>query len=132
MTQKILDKQSNFKQALTRLEEINEKRPFSDLEQTGMIQRFVFTLELGWRLLEEVLVTEGNFEIKGSRDVVRIASKRGLINNSELWMEMIDKRNKLAHQYNEQSANDTFSRIKKAFISELQSLDTYITKNYKK
>ena len=65
--EKIIDRFENFDKALFKLDEISENREFTDLEKTGLILRFVFTLEISWKLLQDVLENEGNFDFKGVR-----------------------------------------------------------------
>jgi nucleotidyltransferase substrate binding protein (TIGR01987 family) len=128
---KIQQKFENFDNALERLNEIKTSKNFSDLEKTGLVQRFNFTIELAWKTLETILEFEGNLEqIRGSKDVVRIALKRGLITNGEVWMEMLDKRNQIAHEYNETKSIIIFSRIKKVFVEELNVFKDFVQKTY--
>ena len=131
MNSKIQDKFENFSKALEKLNEIKSKPSFSDLEKTGMIQRFNFTIELAWKTLEAILEFEGNLEqIRGSKDVLRIALKRNLITKGELWMEMLDKRNQMAHQYDESKSGEIFNRIKLAFVTELNDFRDFVENNY--
>ena len=131
MDSKIAEKFENFAKALSKLKEIQLDRTFSDLEKTGLIQRYNFTVELAWKTLEAILEFEGNLErIRGSKDVLRIALKRDLIDNGELWMEMLDKRNQMAHQYDETKSTEIFSRIKKAFVEALDNFKSFVEKYY--
>jgi nucleotidyltransferase substrate binding protein (TIGR01987 family) len=50
-------------------------------------------------------------EIRGSRDAAREAFSIGLISNGEIWMEMINSRNKTTHTYDEETANEIFTKI---------------------
>ena len=60
---------------------------------------------------------QGNAEIDGSRDAIRFAFSSYLIENGELWMEMIKSRIKTSHTYDEKTANDIYDKI----ISEYHS-----------
>lgn len=131
MDSKIEQKFENFSKALNKLNEIKSDKQFSDLEKTGLIQRFNFSLELAWKTLEEILVFEGNLEqIRGAKDVIRVALKRGLIENGDIWMEMLDKRNQMAHQYDEQKSNQIFGRVKNEFVTELNKFQHFVLKDY--
>lgn len=92
---------SNFEKALSKLSEVILKPEIalSDLEKEGLIQRFEFTHELSWNVMKDFLVYDGIQNIIGSRSAVREAFNKGIIKNGEVWMEMIETRNKTSHTY---------------------------------
>lgn len=99
---------SNYTRALHQLDlavELATHRPLSDLEKQGLIQGFEYTHELAWNVLKDYLEYEGIHGIVGSRGAVREAFKRGLIENGEAWMSMIDTRALTSHAYNLATAN---------------------------
>ncbi len=105
MTEDIRWKQrfENYKLAfyqLTLAVELSRQRPLSNLEKQGVIQGFEFVHELAWNVLKDYLAYEGIQGIVGSRGTVREAFKRGLIEDGEIWMDMIEKRNLSSHTYN--------------------------------
>jgi len=105
MTEDIRWKQrfENFNRALQQLTlavELSKQRSLSDLEKQGVIQGFEFVHELAWNVLKDFLEYEGIQNIVGSRSAVREAFKRGLIDNGEIWMDMIEKRSLSSHTYN--------------------------------
>ncbi|MCK6388374.1 MAG: nucleotidyltransferase substrate binding protein [Zoogloea sp.] len=98
----------NFGRALHQLTlgvELAATRPLSDLEKQGLIQGFEYTHELAWKVLKDYLEYEGVHGIVGSRGAVREAFRRGLVEDGEAWMDMIDKRNLTSHTYNLDTAN---------------------------
>ncbi|MDD4907140.1 MAG: nucleotidyltransferase substrate binding protein [Methylobacter tundripaludum] len=105
MTEDIRWKQrfENYKLALYQLTlavELSRQRPLSNLEKQGVIQGFEFVHELAWNVLKDYLAYEGIQGIVGSRGAVRESFKRGLIEDGETWMDMIEKRNLSSHTYN--------------------------------
>lgn len=103
-----LQRLSNYQRALARLRsaaELAESRPLSELEKLGLIQTFEFVFELAWNLMKDYFLYQGDPGITGSRDAIRTASKQGLIDDGEGWMQMIKSRNQSAHTYNEATAN---------------------------
>lgn len=104
----------NFEKAFLLLEEavdLNNQRAITDLEKQGLIQRFEFTHELAWNVLRDYFEYQGNTSITGSRDAVREAFNKGLVENGEGWMEMIKSRNMSSHTYNEEVADKIMERI---------------------
>jgi nucleotidyltransferase substrate binding protein (TIGR01987 family) len=77
----------------------------------GLIQRFEYTHELAWNVMKDYAVYQGNSSIGGSRDASREAFQLQLIANAHVWMDMISSRNKTSHTYNEDTAEEIFSKI---------------------
>lgn len=115
---------NSFKKAFSRLREAVElakQRELSDLEAQGLIQGFVYTHELAWNTLKDFLQVH-DFKLYGSRDTTRAAFKEGIIENGEVWMEMIRHRNLTAHTYNEDTAEEVVSAILNIFYSEFETI----------
>jgi nucleotidyltransferase substrate binding protein (TIGR01987 family) len=131
---------SNYNRALDKLAEVVSKidadnddedifELLSDLEKEGLIQRFEYTHELAWNVMKDYAEYQGNTSIGGSRDATREAFSIGLIQNGEVWMDMIKSRNLTTHTYNEDTANGIFLKIIKdyfvnfeAFRSKMETL----------
>ena len=104
----------NFSKALSQLSSavsLAQQRPLSELEQQGLIQAFEFTHELAWNMLKDFLQSRGTFNLFGSRDATREAFATGLIENGEVWMDMIQSRNRTTHTYDQTTANEIASAI---------------------
>ena len=120
----------NYKKALKALIEAVElslERELSNLEKQGLIQSFEFTYELGWTLLKDYLIYQGNPDIKGSRDTIRNAYKIELIVDGDIWMDMINSRNVSSHTYNEAVAEDIIKKIKEYYMDAFESLEVKMT-----
>jgi nucleotidyltransferase substrate binding protein (TIGR01987 family) len=116
----------NYKRALAALDRavaIAEERPFSELEEQGVIKGFEFTHELSWNLLKDFLESKGFADIHGSRDTTRIAFREGYIENGEVWMNMIESRNKSSHTYNTDTAQAIVRLILDTYIGEFRKLN---------
>lgn len=82
-----------------------------EIVKEGLIQRFEYTHELGWNVMKEYAEYQGNFDIKGSRDATRQGFKMNLFTNGEVWMDMIKSRNSTTHTYNEETADEIYTKI---------------------
>ena len=112
---------NNFVKAFAQLEEavkLSRQRELSKLEQQGLIQAFEYTHELAWKTMKDFLEERGVLNIYGSRDATREAFKAGLIENGEVWMEMIQSRNLTSHTHNEETAAIIFSAIVDTYFAE--------------
>jgi len=76
------------------------QRELSELEQQGLIQAFEFTHELAWNTLKDFLESRGASNLYGSKDATREGFAKGLLEDGEAWMAMIQSRNQTTHTYN--------------------------------
>lgn len=58
---------------------------------------------------------QGIVNVAGSRDATREAFQLKLVSNGKIWMDMIGSRNQTSHTYNEETANEIYSKIMKAY-----------------
>jgi len=96
------------------------ERELSDLERQGLIQAFEFTHELGWNTLKDFLESRGTANLYGSKDATREAFAKGLIENGEAWMAMIQSRNRTSHTYNEEIAAEIARAILSSYAAEFE------------
>ena len=112
-------KLSSYRKALSRLAEVvnvAKNRQLNEFEADGMIQRFEFTFELAWKLMKSYAEYQGtDKEIMGSRDAIRWAYENKLVANSNVWMEMVKRRNDTSHTYDENTAAEVVLRIKDSY-----------------
>jgi len=123
---------SIFNIALSQLEKgvsLAGERELTDLEEQGLIQLFEYTHELSWNVMKDYFAYQGNTDIKGSRDAIREAFNKGLIENGETWMETIRSRQRTVHTYNEETASEIarkiiedYTPIFQAFRNKMESL----------
>jgi nucleotidyltransferase substrate binding protein (TIGR01987 family) len=83
----------------------------SVLEKEGLIQRFEYTFELAWKTLKDYLEYQ-KVEVSFPREVIKAAFHHGLIIDGEVWMDMLEQRNLLAHTYDEDRFQKAVSMIK--------------------
>ena len=100
---------SNYKKALATLKsavELAASRELTDLEKQGVIHVFEFTFELAWNVMKDYLEEQGVTGIMGSKNAVRHAFNKDLIEDGQIWMDMIKDRNLAARSYDEKTAED--------------------------
>lgn len=137
MTQDIRWEQrfSNFRKALAKLKEAVhyfETEMEADIEDTtvdeiireGVIQRFEYTHELAWNVMKDYAFYQGNDNIGGSRDATREAFQLKLIADGKVWMDMIASRNKTSHTYNEDTANEIFTKVIKEYYPAFTAFES--------
>lgn len=97
---------SNYKKALAQLQKFIDKNDLNELEEQGMIKAFEYTYELAWNTIKNYYEYQGVTGIQGSRDAFKIAINRGLIQDLNMWMEMVQSRIDTVHTYNEEVADE--------------------------
>ena len=113
---------SNYKRALEQLESFFEPPALNEREQQGLIKAFEYVFELAWNTLRDLLRSQGNETLLGSRDTLREAFRLGLIHNGETWMLMIQDRNLTSHTYNRSTADTIASHIQDSYLRCFQDL----------
>ena len=106
-----LQRLNNYAKALGQLGRFIDKGQLNELEEQGLIQSFEYTYELAWNTLKDYLEIQGETGIHGSRDALRLAFRRGLIEDGETWMEMIKSRTLTSHAYSEELCREITAKI---------------------
>jgi len=116
---------NHFKQAFSQLEKavmLADQRSLTELEEQGLIQAFEFTHELAWNTIKDYLQEQGAVTLYGSKDSAREAYKYNLVENGEIWMEMIESRNLSSHTYNRDLAKRIVQAIRDQYYDEFKQL----------
>lgn len=112
----------NFHKAFLQLTEANEIFDrLSRLEKEGLVQRFEYTFELAWKTLKDFLEAQ-DVEAKFPRDVIKSAFQYELVLDGEIWMDMLDKRNILAHTYDESRFEFAVNKINGEYYGALKQV----------
>jgi nucleotidyltransferase substrate binding protein (TIGR01987 family) len=113
---------NNFSKALSQLRKFIEKGELNEFEEQGLIQAFEYTYELAWTTIKDYFEAQGETNINGSRDSFRLAFRRGIIEEGELWMDMIKSRVLTSHTYNEDIARQIAGEISNKYFFEFERL----------
>ena len=111
----------NFEKSIINLNTVIQTENPSELEIAGIIQFFEISFELSWKILKEYLFYLG-YEINSPREVIRQASSEKIIQNIEIWFEMLEKRNEFTHTYDNEHLENGLILIKDKYYPNLKSL----------
>lgn len=112
----------DFKKALLKLEEALKEEE-SEIVIDGVLHRFEFTFELAWKTMKDVLEYQGIITKLGSpREIIQIAFKQNLIDDGEVWIEIMLSRNSLAHIYDELTSRRIYNDIKEKYVKQFNNL----------
>jgi len=115
----------NFKKALLTLKnamDLSEERKLSDLEKQGVIQSFEFTFELAWNVMKDYLEEQGVYDIIGSKNAIRHSFNKGIIEDGDVWILMLESRNLASHSYDEETAVSIYNDIKNTYYLQFKKL----------
>lgn len=117
---RIKQRWNDFERALERLREVLDEDPsLSSAILDGTIQRFEFTYELAWKLGGDVLEYRG-IEANHPRAIIKELFKVEMILEEDLWIKMMEDRNKTSHIYDETQAKDIYDKIKRNYYRLLE------------
>lgn len=113
---------TNFEKAFLQLKiAIDRFDELDDLALEGLVQRFEYTFELAWKTLKDYNESEG-FITQTPRETIKQAFQAGILDNGELWIEMLDKRNLMAHTYQESTFKEVIHSIKEHYFGQIEEL----------
>lgn len=118
------DRYEQYKKAVERLNEVIEvyKEKKDQIIVDAMIQRFEFCVELSWKLLKDYLKYENIGEFASPRTVVKESYVQKLIDEGELWLDMLEDRNLTSYTYDEIIANSIRDNILNTYYRLLKKL----------
>ena len=110
----------DLNKALKRLKEIAVLPPEETANQDATIQRFEFTFELAWKLMQSIEI-ENNINVYGVKTILREAAKLGLIDDPVKWFDFLKDRNLTVHTYKEELAQKVYKSAKEfiPFVDKL-------------
>jgi nucleotidyltransferase substrate binding protein (TIGR01987 family) len=114
----------NYQKAVRQLTKFIEKGELNELEEQGMIKAFEYTYELAWKMIKDYYEEQGEVNIQGSRDALRLAFQRGIIKDGDNWMKMIKSRIATVHTYNEEVAKQIIQDIRNLYFQLFIELQT--------
>ena len=128
--QEIENQFRKFENALKRLEEVLLIENYNDIIRDSAIKRFEFTFEMLWKLIKRISHFEG-IPCNSPRQCFKFAFSIGLIEDENLFLEILEYRNLTVHTYYELKAKEVYEFLKekgiKAFRSIYEKLKLYLT-----
>ncbi len=120
-----LQRLENYKQAVANINEIYDciqKNGLGKIYIMALIQAFEIVFEQAWKTVKDYLEYQG-IKTDTPREAIKTAFLRNLISNGELWIEMMESRNKTSHTYNENYAKMIADEVINKFLPEINSLE---------
>ena len=110
---------ANFSRAFSLLRDALEDGAdeLSDLEREGVIQRFEYTFELAWNTLKDRMEHDGLILPSVTpRAVIRQAFQAKLIEDGDVWIDMLNDRNLMSHNYDFAAFRRVAANIERRYL----------------
>ncbi|MCL2557869.1 MAG: nucleotidyltransferase substrate binding protein [Treponema sp.] len=117
---------ANYKKALATVKtavELVKSRELNSLEKQGAVKSFEFTFELAWNTMKDYLEAQGIADIIGSKSAIRHAFSNGILEDGQVWMDMVKSRNISSHTYDEATAQALLERTTGVFYDAFAALE---------
>lgn len=118
----------NLHSVFKRLQEainVHQQMPDNDLIKMAVVKAFEMTFELSWKTMKDFLVYNG-IDVKLPRDIIKQAFANDMIEDGQLWIDMLENRNLMTHTYDEERANEAIQHICKEYFQGLAQLHQYL------
>jgi nucleotidyltransferase substrate binding protein (TIGR01987 family) len=114
----------NLNRALAQLKsalEAHQAMPENELIVIALIKAYEFSFELSWKTLKDLLAWNG-VDARLPREVLKQAFATGLIDEGQLWIDMLEQRNLMAHTYDQARALQAAELITNHYWPQLRRL----------
>lgn len=116
----------NFEKAFANLEEaVTNIENLDKLSKEGLIQRFEYTLELAWKTLKDYLEFKGTIA-KFPKEVIKQSFQTDILDDGEIWMNMLEDRNLMSHTYDENNFNIAIENICRLYYPQLKKINLFL------
>ncbi len=127
-----MKKLENYVSHLRVLQQANQEDLDNEFIISGIIDKFSIQIELGWKLLKQLLAYEGSAaSATGSpRGIIKEAYAVYPFFDGELWLAMLRDRNSMAHIYDGEAAKALVKRILEEYIPQFVRLENELKQQY--
>ncbi|MBW9152859.1 HI0074 family nucleotidyltransferase substrate-binding subunit [Clostridium estertheticum] len=98
-----------------------------EVYRDSIVKKYETLEDLTWKLLSKIFKSSG-LEINNPRGCYKQAFKEGLINDIEIWNDILLSRNSTSHIYDEQDYEDIKNKIISDYTGAIEDLLSNISK----
>ena len=97
------------------------------LEKEGALRRFEYCLDLSWKAAKDYLQESGlRIDPITPREVFRQAAAAGLLTDRQVWIDMLDHRNLLAHNYDGVVHAEVIVALSERYFRAMEQLRAFL------
>ncbi|MBU3072515.1 HI0074 family nucleotidyltransferase substrate-binding subunit [Clostridium estertheticum] len=98
-----------------------------EVYRDSIVKKYETLEDLTWKLLSKIFKSSG-LEINNPRGCYKQAFKEGLINNIEIWNDILLSRNSKSHIYDEQDYEEIKNKIISDYTGAIEDLLSNLSK----
>jgi nucleotidyltransferase substrate binding protein (TIGR01987 family) len=102
----------------------NARTPGSKLVQMALIKAFEMTFELSWKTMKDYL-THNGMDVKLPREIIKQAFATALVSDGQVWIDMLQDRNLMAHTYDDARAALAVEHICTRYVAAMAQLQQH-------
>jgi nucleotidyltransferase substrate binding protein (TIGR01987 family) len=100
----------------------------SQLEKEGTIQRFEIAFELAWKAMKDYLEENGLVVNPATpRNIIKEAFAAKLLNDGQVWIDMMLHRNLLSHTYDIKVFEEVLQAVAQKYLPALDRLHEFFS-----
>lgn len=100
---------------------VNPDEITKEVYRDSIIKKYEIMEDLAWKLLSKMFKLDG-LEINNPRECYKQAFKEGLINDIDIWNDILLSRNATAHIYSEEDYEEIKNKIINHYIDAIEKL----------
>ena len=97
----------------------------NELIKMALIKTFEMTFELSWKTMKDYLKYNG-IDVKLPREVIKQAFASDIVSDGQVWIDMLEDRNLMAHTYDEVRSLEAVNHICQRYMVALEQLHHYL------
>ena len=133
MEKSYTNRYNSFKNSLASLEEAKGKDKDDSFVLSGTAMKFNLTFDLAWKLMSDIIRDEHkitDYAIGSPKETLRKAKSLGIIDD-DIWLNMLDDRNNLTHDYDYLIVTEKFDDIVEKYIEVFKKFKSKVDETIK-
>lgn len=118
----------NLEKAVQNLEDTRDcikRAGINKIYTMALIQAYEIVFELSWKTLKDYLEYNG-ITTDTPRETIKEAFAKNIISDGQVWIEMMEARNKTLHTYKEEFATELCNDILNTYIPKINTLTEFL------
>lgn len=118
----------NLEKSVQNLEDIRDcikREGINKIYTMALIQAYEIAFELSWKTLKDYLEYNG-ITTDTPRETIKEAFAKNIISDGQVWIEMMEARNKTSHTYKEEFATELCNDILNTYIPKINILTEFL------
>jgi len=123
MPNNLVESYNAFRRAYLKLSEFIKDDDTSEMSKAAIIHAYEYTFELWWKAVQRYIEYVGTVDQHGPSATIKNAFQYNLLEDGQIWMDMLRDRNLTAHTYKEDMANEIYERI---ITTHIKAFDQFV------